>query len=165
MQSELRRGIWLLLLGFLVMFAPSSAERAEPAAPAKIHVTGLGPWRDREMRVALERMLPKDRGPTLGANAIEDTAFLLFSVLNDEGFQSPAIAIRAKSPAGKIGTYKLNESLEFNLPRDLEADEVRFDVKTGPRSYVETVKIEGLKAGIPCIDVYTEYQSEHPMER
>jgi len=146
MRSKLRRAIWLFSLGFSMMLVLISIARAEQVVPAKIFVSGLGPWRNREMRVALERMLAKDRGPTLGANAIEDTSFLLFSVLNDEGFLSPAIFIRAKVTAGKIETYKLNENLDLNLPRELAASEVRFDVKTGPRSYVETVKIEGLQA-------------------
>ena len=146
MRSELRRGLALLLLGFLTVFAPIPAARAKPVAPAKIHVTGLGLWRNREMRVALERMLAKDRGTTLGANAIEDTAFLLFSVLNDEGFETPVIAINAEVVGGKIETYALNESLDLDLPQELAASDVRFDVKTGPRSYVEAVKIEGLQA-------------------
>jgi len=146
MRSELRRRLALWLLGLVVVFAPSSRASAERIVPAAIHVTGLGLWRNREMRVALERMLPKDRGPTLGANAIEDTAFLLISVLNDEGFQAPVLTIRAEVAAGRAEIYELDKNLDLQLPRGLAASDVRFEVKAGPRSYVEEVRIKGLQA-------------------
>ncbi len=146
MRSRFRGLHSLVMLVVLALFAPMLVARAEQVKPATIHVAGLGLWRDREMRVALERMLGKDRGPTLGANSIEDTAFLLFSVLNDEGFQSPVIAIRVEAVGGKTETYKLDENLDVSLARELEARDVRFEVKTGARSYVDVVQIEGLKA-------------------
>ena len=146
MRSDIRGRISLVVLVILTAFMPTMAVHAEQAKPAKVYVSGLGLWRDREMRVALERMLGKDRGPTLGANSIEDTAFLLFSVLNDEGYQTPVIAIRAEVANGTTETYKLNENLDVNLPRELAAQAVHFDVKTGPRSYVDQVQIEGLQA-------------------
>lgn len=146
MRSRLRRLISLSVLVALVSLLPTSVVRAEQAEPAKIRVTGLGLWRDREMRLALERMLGKERGPTLGTNAIEDTAFLLYSVLNDEGYQMPVITIHAEVGDGKTEVYKLDENLDVNLARELAARAVLFDVKTGMRSYVDGVQIEGLKA-------------------
>lgn len=146
MRNKLRGRIALVSLVILALLIPAFVVRAEQVTPAKVRVTGLGLWRDREMRVALERMLGKERGPTLGANSIEDTAFLLFSVLNDEGYQTPVISIRAEVAGGKTETYKLDENLDVNLARDLAAHAVLFDVKKGSRSYVERVQIEGLKA-------------------
>ena len=146
MQSKFRGRISSVVLVILAFLLPVLVVQAEHASTAKVRVTGLGLWRDREMRVALERMLGKDRGPTLGANSIEDTAFLLFSVLNDEGYQTPVITIRAEIAGGKTETYKLTENLDVNLARELEARAVLFDVNTGPRSYVDVVQIEGLKA-------------------
>lgn len=146
MRNKLRGRISSVVLMILALLLPALVARAEQATPAKVRVTGLGLWRDREMQVALERMLGKDRGSTLGANSIEDTAFLLFSVLNDEGYQTPVITIRAEVASGKTETYKLTENLDVNLARELEAREVLFAVKTGPRSYVDLVQIEGLKA-------------------
>lgn len=146
MRSDLRSRFATVVLVILALFVSTLDAQAEQVAPAKVRVTGLGLWRDREMRVALERMLGKDRGPTIGANAIEDTAFLLFSVLNDEGYQTPVITIRAEVADGKTETYKLTENLDVNLARELDASTVVFDVKTGPRSYIEEVKIEGLHA-------------------
>jgi len=143
MRSKLRG---LVLLVMLALVASTISAYAEQAKPAKIHVSGLGPWRNREMRLALERMLGKDRGPTLGANSIEDTAFLLFSVLNDEGYEAPVIAIRVEVAGGKTETYKLNENLDVNLARELEAHDVLFDVTKGRRSFVDDVQIGGLKA-------------------
>jgi hypothetical protein len=143
MRNKLRGRIPPVVLVILALLLSALVARAEQATPAKVRVSGLGLWRDREMQVALERMLGKDRGPTLGANSIEDTAFLLFSVLNDEGYQTPVITIRAEVAGGKTETYKLTENLDVNLARELEAREVLFDVETGPRSYVDVVQIEG----------------------
>jgi outer membrane protein assembly complex protein YaeT len=103
------------------------------------------------MKLAMERILGIDRQPTLGSNSIEDIAFLLFSVLNDEGYQSPLVTIQTKDASGKTETHKLDRNLDVNLGRELAASEVHFDVKTGPRSYVEEIKIEGLHS----VDVKT----------
>ena len=146
MRSEHRSWRILIVLLLVAMVVPVLAVRGEQVKPSKVHVSGLGLWKDREMRVALERMLGQGRGPTLGANSIEDTAFLLFSVLNDEGYQTPVITIHAEVADGKTVTYTLDENLDVNLARELEAKVVHFDVKKGPRSYVDVVKIEGLQA-------------------
>ena len=71
---------------------------------------------------------------------------MLFSVLNDEGYQTPVITIRADVVGGKTETYKLDENLDVNLVRGLAAYAVLFDVKTGTRSYIDVVQIDGLKA-------------------
>lgn len=146
MQSNRHSYITSVALVLLALLFSVVAVQAEQVKPAKIGVTGLGLWRNREMRVALERMLGSERGTTLGANSIEDAAFLLFSVLNDEGYQTPVIKIRAEISKGKNETYVLDENLDVNLPTELQARTILLDVKTGPRSYVETVKIEGLHA-------------------
>jgi len=146
MRSKIQSHAWLVMLIILAAFAWVPTADAEQLKPAAIRVSGLGLWRDREMRIALERLLGNNRGLTLGANSIEDTVFLLYSVLNDEGYQKPVITIRAEVGDGKTETYKLDDNLDVNLPRDLAARAVHFDVKKGPRSYVDDVEIEGLQA-------------------
>ncbi|MFT3869352.1 MAG: BamA/TamA family outer membrane protein [Nibricoccus sp.] len=146
MPNSHLRYLAMVALVLLALLFPTATSKAEQDKTAKIRIAGLGLWRDREMRVALERMLGSDRGSVLGANALEDTAFLLFSVLNDEGYQTPVIKIRVEVAGGKTETYLLDENLDVNLPPKIETRAVRFEVKTGPRSYVERVKIEGLKA-------------------
>ncbi|MFT3782475.1 MAG: BamA/TamA family outer membrane protein [Nibricoccus sp.] len=141
-----RRILLILVLALLSgLGIPQGLLSAEDKQkPAKVRVSGLGWWRDREMQIALERVLGKDRGPTLPTNSIEDAAFLLYSVLNDEGFQTPIIIIRAEGTEGKQHVYSLSETLDLTLDPGLEAKSVRFDVKTGQRSYVNQVQIEGL---------------------
>jgi hypothetical protein len=138
----------LVMLGLLLAMAPGPEAWAKDdrADPAQVRVSGLGLWRNREMRVALERMLGPERGPAFDANAIEDTAFLLYSIVNDEGYQHPVILIHVELAAGKTQTWQLDASLDVDLPRDLQAKTVRFEVRMGPRSYLEEVNIEGLHA-------------------
>jgi outer membrane protein assembly factor BamA len=130
----------------LTVFVPVSVAAGGRETPAILQVSGLGLLRDHEMRLTLEEMLGKGRGPTLGANAIEDTAFLLLSILNEEGFLTPSITVRVKPGEGGSASYRLDQSLEVSLPSSLQAREIHFDVRTGLRSYVDQVVIEGLSA-------------------
>jgi len=133
-------------LVLLSLFAPLAEAREKAVKPAKIRISGVGLWRDREMRLAMERVLGSTRGPTLGANAIEDMAFLLFSVFADEGYQSPVITIRLRLANGQMEKHQLTQNLDVNLNQGSAASEVLFDVSTGERSYLETVRISGLHA-------------------
>ena len=55
--------------------AASAWAKSTDAPKAEFHVSGLGWWDDREMRISLERLLGDQRGETVDANAIEDAAF------------------------------------------------------------------------------------------
>lgn len=162
MQSK--KFSWLSILALLVLAGPAltPALYAEPLKPAKVRVSGLGLWGNREMHVALERMLGKDRGPVLGANAIEDTAFLLHSILNEEGFLSPVIGIRVVQADGRTESYRLDSRLDMSLARGLEGREVYLEVDTGGRSYVEDVRIEGLKV-LPQKDGIAFFKPTQPL--
>jgi hypothetical protein len=85
-SRSLLAAIFTLTL-FPVLAPVVRAADAEPApenprvTEAKLSVSGLGLWRNRELRVALQRLLGDQRSATLDANAVEDAAFLLMSAL------------------------------------------------------------------------------------
>ncbi|MDF3059083.1 MAG: surface antigen [Rariglobus sp.] len=137
-----------ILLGSLLLLMPAvegSAAERQPE-PAKLSVSGLGWWRNREQRVALERMLGDERGPVIGGSTVEDAAFMIVSALAGEGFLRPVVTVRLVLTNGRTETFKFDASLETLLPRSLEIKVARFDVDTGVRSVIEAVAFNGLAA-------------------
>lgn len=116
----------------------------KPPAPAKLSISGLGWWKNREQRVALERMLGDERGPVIGANTVEDAAFMIVSTLASEGYLRPVIKVRLTLTNGRAETFTFDASLTTLLPRTLEIKAVRFEVNTGVRSVIEDVNFTGL---------------------
>ncbi len=145
------RKIDLRLVCALALAASAPATAAlhadtSEAKPARIKVNGLGWWDNREQRVSLDRLLGSERGPTLDANALEDAAFLLMSALNQDGYLKPTIKTRVTERGGGRREFVFDARMETLLPRPLEATEVAFDVKTGPRYRFHEVAFAGLTA-------------------
>src|SRR5207244_4133567 len=89
-----RRLVWFAA-ALAVAGAPSPLWAAKrEAAVVKLHVDGAGLVRDRELRVALQRLLDTEIKESINANAIEDAAVILSSSLGEEGFQNPRIEIQ-----------------------------------------------------------------------
>ncbi len=135
----------VLLALALVASAAWGKGKDEPPA-AKIEVHGLGWWKDREQRVSLERLLGKERGETLDANAVEDAAFLLLSALVEGGFEKPKIETVMTAADGTVRQVVFDEKLEASLPRPFQAKRVDFRVTPGVRYRFEDVQFIGLQA-------------------
>ena len=73
--------------------APEPTPAPPAAQPATLTVSGVGWWRDHELKRSLILLLGAQRGATLDANAIEDAAVMLVSALGEEGFQKPGVEI------------------------------------------------------------------------
>jgi len=132
----------LALLG--AALGGSARAKSEAAPKAAFHITGLGWWDDREMRVSLERLLGGQRRETVDANAIEDAAFLVVSAVADRGFLKPVIEIEFTRASGEAGKFTFDTTLATPLPRPLVATAVTFHVTEGRRYVVDEVKIDGL---------------------
>lgn len=128
----------------LALAAPCgrAAKSTEPAA--KISVDGAGMLRDRELRLALQRLLATEVKSSLDANAIEDAAVILSSSLGEEGFQKPHIAIEATLAGGGRKSLVFDPTFANPLPRPLEATQVRFKLKPGLRYHIADVAFDGL---------------------
>lgn len=116
------------------------------AKPAKLSVSGLGWWSNREQRIALERILGEERGPAIDANTVEDAVLMIVSSLAGQGYLRPEIRARLTLTDGSKAEYVFDASLSTLLPRDVRATAVKFEVKHGVRSVIEGVEIAGLAA-------------------
>jgi outer membrane protein insertion porin family len=141
-SAGLARGWRLLLALFFVTVAAHAAKNGG----AKLSVDGVGMLRDRELRVALNRLLGAEQLPALDANAIEDAAVILVSSIGEQGFQRPEITIEMKLEDGTQKQFGFDSTFANPLPRPLSAREVRFKVRTGLRYYIDVVDFTGLAA-------------------
>ena len=136
----------MLLRGALCVLAMMPAVAWAGEKPAKLTVSGLGWWDNREQRVTLERILGEERGPAVDANTVEDAVLLIVSSLAGEGFLRPSIRARLTLTDGRREEFVFDATLSTLLPRDLKAVAVRLEVTEGVRSVVEVVEITGLTA-------------------
>jgi len=132
--------IAFLLLG---LFLPLRGAKSNPPM-AKLRVEGTGLLRDRELRIALNRLLGAELKSTLDANAIEDAGVILSSSLESEGFQQPVVELEIKLEDGSEKRFRFDPTFENPLPRPLSAREVRFKVRPGVRYYIQDVEFSGL---------------------
>ena len=143
-RPRLRRVVFLAMLALAATVASSTSRPA--AGPATLKVAGVGLLRDRELRRSLVLLLGAQRGATLDTNAIEDAAVMLVAALGEEGFQKPAVTIKATLADGTLKQLVFDASLETALPRAMEARSVEFRVKPGVRWHIDVVEITGLTA-------------------
>src|SRR5258708_21299889 len=92
-----------------IVLAVTAHAAKDPAAEIKI--SGLGWIGDREMRVSLERLLGKERGASLDANAIEDAMFLLMSAVQESGYLKPEIRVEITTGDGRHTDLTLDSSM------------------------------------------------------
>jgi outer membrane protein assembly factor BamA len=134
-----------------VVFA-GAALAAEPVAadaagrPVEIAVAGAGWFRDRELRLALQRLLETPGKKSLDVNAIEDAAVILGSALGEEGFQQARIVVESTGMGGAATTAEFDPTFATPLPRELEARQVTFRLVPGVRFHVDEVRFSGLTA-------------------
>jgi len=125
----MRKNSAVFLRRFILVLALMAATAGLRAAksdlrPAKLSVDGVGVLRDREFRIALNRLLAAEIKETLDANAIEDAAVILSSSLGDEGFQQPRIDIEVVLEDGSEKQLTFDPTFANPLPRPLNAREV-----------------------------------------
>ncbi|WP_414664337.1 BamA/OMP85 family outer membrane protein [Horticoccus sp. 23ND18S-11] len=134
----------------LLLLAAVPVMPAAPAPTVKLAVDGAGWWRDRELRVALNRLLGTDQLQVIDANAIEDAAVILASTLGEAGYQRPGIEIVMTLDDGAEKRAVFDPTFENPLPRPLRARDVAFKLTPGPRYYVADVEFTGLTALAPA---------------
>jgi outer membrane protein assembly complex protein YaeT len=145
--SRISSGI-LLALALALMAGSGNVAGAAESKPERVRVAvdGAGWLRDRELRLALSRLLDTDSATTLSTNAVEDAAVILTSALGEEGFQAPTINIDLVLEDGSRQEFVFDPTFTRTLPRPLRAREVKFRLERGIRSHVEQVEFVGLTA-------------------
>jgi len=114
--------------------------------PATIGVSGLGWWKNRELRLTLDRLLGEERGPTMDANAVEDAVFLIVSSLETDGFLKPRITAVLAHADGGESRHEFDAGLTTLLPRPMSVTMAKFEIERGVRSTFHEVRFSGLSA-------------------
>lgn len=146
-----RRWTWPLIFVLALLWMPLRAFPAadhSSSARSKIEVSGLGWWDDRQMKLALERLLGEARGPVMAANAIEDAVFLLMAALADEGYLRPVVKARVTLQAGRQIDFEFDHELLTVLPRPMAATALQLEVTEGVRYTLDEIKVTGGEAVI-----------------
>jgi outer membrane protein assembly complex protein YaeT len=137
----------LLFLGWCGGLTAAGAAEAKDEKPAEIRVEGLGWLQNRKLNQNLVVLLGNERRATVDANAIEDSAMIVFSKLIEDGFFEPTIEVElTEASDGKKVYFALEPRLEHPLPRPQVATEVMLHVKPGRRFTLTEIKFDGLHA-------------------
>lgn len=145
---------WVMVtiaLGF-VLAGPSSLfgadKKADAAAPpAEIDVEGMGWWRNRKLRQALELLRPEDQPQTrLGAVFVEDASVILQASLQRDGFLQNSGSVTVRDGSEVLGEFPWSAGGLPEVPRTLEGDAATFHLEPGVRYYFDEISFEGLSA-------------------
>ncbi len=119
---------------------------AAHVAAAELQVRGLGWFDNRSAGQKLKLLLGEQLKTTLDANALEDAALVLISMLNDDGYLEPTLTVEVTLPDGRTELHSLDAKLEHPLPRPLTAAAATFRIDHGRRFTLREVTIAGLRA-------------------
>ncbi len=138
--------IWLSIFFALFCVASTLADEAQPQAkPAQLKISGYGILGDLRLKKMLRILQEGKTKPLLfDANYVEDSALLLVSRLNDEGYLKPVIQARLTLADGRKVSYSWDEPVEEPLPRPLEVRKLRFKIKKGVLYHFNDLEISGL---------------------
>jgi outer membrane protein insertion porin family len=137
---------WCVVVGLVLALGTAGAARAaEKEKEAQIDVSGLGWWGNFDMGRTLERLLGKERGSVLSANAIEDAMFLLMSAVQENGYLKPTILVEMTTADGKKIAITLDADMNATVPHDLAAKQVNFTVNRGTHYFLKSVTFSGLQ--------------------
>src|ERR1043166_7024157 len=133
-----------LVMAWLLLISPALGAKFEAA---KLKISGYGVLGDIELRRTL--LLLQTGGQKrdfFDANFIEDTAVILFSRLNQDGYLRPVISVKLTRDDGRAMEYLWRGSLGNPLPRPLRARSVHFVIDRGVRYFYKNIQFEGLHA-------------------
>ena len=135
----------LVLLATVVAF--STAHSAEPSTnkPAVVKVSGFGILGNREMVRLLRNFQLSGRFPVIiDRTFVEDTALVLLSRVNEDGYLQAKLQANLETPNGLTQKFVWTNGLDVALPRDFSARKASFKVKSGVRFYYKTIEFDGL---------------------
>lgn len=122
-----------------------AAGMALTAGAAEVSVSGLGWWRNREMRQSLERLHDEKKDAALDAVAVEDMAFVLIADLESRGYQRPTVRVSVTPEGGGAKSeYVFDAELDTLLPRPTAAAAVSLRAEPGVHYRLNSVEFTGL---------------------
>lgn len=114
--------------------------------PAKVKVSGFGVIGNREMVRLLRNFQVGGEMPvTIDRTFVEDSALVLLTRANDEGYLRATLHARFKMLDGSRQDFVWTNAMDALLPRDFSARSARFKLKSGKRFYYKTITFDGLQ--------------------
>ncbi len=138
-----------ILIIALIPFAPTLPATANggnntlSGAPV-LQVRGYGLRGNRRLRSAIEMLDTGEEKDYYDAAFIEDAAFIMFSMMNQDGYLDPAIRLQLGLADGSQAEFLWRTGAEVMLPRPTQAESVRFNLEPGVLFYYEEVDFTGL---------------------
>ena len=126
--------------------ATSRSKHEGKKQKAQVKITGYGILGDRNLKKLVALLQGKLNRANYDANFIEDTALILTSQLNRDGYLHPRItALITTDESGVIARTWTGQVAE-PLPQSLRARKVEFQVNRGVLYYYAAIKFTGLKS-------------------
>ncbi len=139
-----------LPLALASLFSPVQPAAADNNAAApqtpQLRVRGYGLRGNRELRRTIKLLDTEEERRYYDAAFIEDAAFIMLSVLKQDGYLYPAVRVEFELADGTERSFLWREGAEVILPRPVEALSVRFTVEPGVLFYYKNVDISGIRA-------------------
>lgn len=151
----------LIVAGIFLGWSPVVFAANPKLAKAEVKVQGLGWLQEYGIRRTLVLLLDTENKAELDANALDDAAFLLVSILTEQGYLAPKIDVAVET-ATAVEHYAFDAGLDGRWPRTLRARELRFKVAAGVRSRVAGVEFNGLQA-IPSKVAQSYFRAERSL--
>ncbi len=137
MNIGLRQRIIFLLTASLLLFAVSAAFAQEPMPIPKrerahLKISGYGLLGNFELKRLLQSLDLEWRDRTsFDANFIEDSALIILSTLQRDGYLQPKVTAELTLRDGSIVSYEWETTIDPPLPRPFEARRVRYRIDQG----------------------------------
>jgi outer membrane protein assembly complex protein YaeT len=134
-----------VILAFLLSISCVSV--ADDIKPAKLKVSGYGFFGNLELKNLIKTFDEKEKEREFyDANFIEDTALILISRVNRDGYLNPTITVHLALKDGSTKTVRWRETITEPLPRPTLAKVVEFEIDKGVFYFFDEIQFDGLKS-------------------
>jgi len=134
------------LIGVCALRCHAETNATDTVPPAELHVSGFGLLGNRELRRSLRELQPDKQEPVFSADFIEDAFLILHSRLVDEGYLKPFLIGNLTLTNGQTVALWWDGEAAPEVPRDIQATGIRFEVIHGVLFHYDKLQIEGLTA-------------------
>lgn len=139
LSASLVAAMWLG--AFSVESRASDSESAQP----KWSISGYGWLRGLAFKRLIRDLDIQGENERFDAAFVEDVALALTSSLKDEGYTNPTIDVAVTPHDGASFILEDADERAFMAPRDLEAQELEFEVEKGPLFFYRDIEFQGLE--------------------
>lgn len=125
-----------------LMAGPDAAASDAPA----LKVSGYGILGDVKIKRLLKLLVAEKTNQFFGATFLEDSAIVIMSELQRDGYLFPEIIARVTLENGERRTFRWQDSIGEPMADDLRARRAHFRIHEGMRYHYREIRFEGLKS-------------------